>query len=379
MVESTWHRKKRRDRSKARTTLKKYHTLPSAPGARHRAKWAIGVLRHHHTWNADEYKSWIRNLAYTMDWQCSKCHIKVAIQKETCPKCKEHWSKVWKKNRSRPRSQSNKSKGVDRPEEAKDPATELALFANKVPWVATTPRTRMAQVAESPQKAEALAIGEQKEEDVSVAPPSMMPASERQDSQMLTHLKSLKSMMGSLPEELEQKLQALEAVAPKLNHGHLNRMSKVQKQIATTQEKLQKLDAEWNSFVAQVEERFQKHKALFLETRAQLLQTKKQKIAELEQIKEDIARASHSLMSTVVDLETDDFDLNDAGLLESLQSVVEPMEMEEDGYMDQATPVAATGDSQQTRHAALKPFAKRVQAASPDKVAKEHLKAKTKT
>ena len=379
MVEPTWHRKQRRERNKARATLKKHCKLPSALGARRKAKWAIGVLRHHHTWNADEYKSWINDLALAMDWQCSKCQIRVSIQKEVCPKCKEHWSKVWKKPRSRPRSESNRRKSVEGSEEVKDPDTELALFANKVPWVATTPRTRVTQMTESPPKAEVVNIGENKEEETNVAQ-SMQPTSEKQDSQMLSHLKSLKTMMGSLPEELEQKLQALEAVAPKLNHGHLNRMSKVQRQIVTTQEKLQKLDADWNAFVAQVEERYQKHKTLFLETRAQLLQTKKQKIAELEQIKEDIARASHSLMNTVVDLETDEFDFNDSGLLESLQAVVEPMETEEDGYEEQATPLEGAGDAQPARAAAaVKPFARRVQATSPEKVAKDHLKCKAKT
>jgi len=107
--------------------------------------------------------------------------------------------------------------------------------------------------------------------------------------------------MGSLPEELEQKLRDLEekhvAFEAKLSHGHLNRMGRVEKQVTGLSDKIRKLDQDWQTFVTQVDERFRKHKSMFLGTRARLVLARRQKIEELAAIKEEITRASQSLLS----------------------------------------------------------------------------------
>ena len=122
-----------------------------------------------------------------------------------------------------------------------------------------------------------------KEENTALPPEPVLPSPPAADqAKLLEHLRGLRQGMGTLPPELEQKLRDLEdkmgGAEAKLNHGHLNKMQKVQKQVTGITEKIRKLDQDWQTFVAQVEERFHKHKGLFLETRAKLVLAHRQKV-----------------------------------------------------------------------------------------------------
>lgn len=194
----------------------------------------------------------------------------------------------------------------------------------------------------------------------------------------LEHLRGLKQALNVLPAELEQKLMELEekhsSQETKLNHSHLNRMGKVQKQISGLSDKIVKLDADWQTFTTQVEERFRKHKALFLETRGELVKSRKAKVMELEQIKAEISRASQSLLSASLTGPSDVIDLDDAELMASLQQAASPLE-ELDEYPeleDEEMIAAAPAEGKPIVNA----FQRRVAAGSPTKVAKEHLKLK---
>lgn len=216
-----------------------------------------------------------------------------------------------------------------------------------------------------------------KEENTALPPEPVLPSPPAADqAKLLEHLRGLRQGMGTLPPELEQKLRDLEdkmgGADTKLNHGHLNKMQKVQKQVTGITEKIRKLDQDWQTFVAQVEERFHKHKGLFLETRAKLVLAHRQKLDELATIKEEISRASQSLMNAQTTEELDVLDIEDKELMESLQSAAMPLE----GLDDYPDMDVEEGETEAPTRSTVGPFRRGAVATSPTKVAKEHLKPK---
>lgn len=317
-----------------------------------------------------------------MDWQCNRCAVWVSIRKEQCTSCGQHWSKVWKKPNGR-RSQSRRKKETSRQEEqgAKDiePEEDLALFTGKTPWIASTPNTRLSQ----PSPATMASSG--KEEgttgEVQLPPEPILPKPPQQNSlKVIEHLKGLKDVMGQLPEELETRLQQLEAAqgAEKaLSHAHLNRLVKLQRQLRTQREKIQKLDSDWKQFVVQVLEKFNKHKGLFVDTRKQLIQVLQEKQAELEAAKDEISKASLSLLQQPDQVEeVEDIELDDGSLMATLMeaqgqcaALDEYPEIDMEGVDDEEL-------KQDSTTPVVKAFTRRATAGSPTKVAKEHLKSK---
>ncbi len=196
------------------------------------------------------------------------------------------------------------------------------------------------------------------------------------NSKLLEHLRGLQHAMGSLPPELAQKLQLLEEKGggpeTKLSHGHLNKMGKIQRQITSVTEKITKLDQDWQVFVSQVEERFRKHRGLFQQTRAELIATRKSKMAELAMIKEEISKASQTLLNAPVDQDSDVLEvLDDQELMASLQQAAQTLAtLNEYPDMEEDTEMLPDGKP------VVQAFQRRVTATSPSKVAKEHLKVK---
>ena len=213
------------------------------------------------------------------------------------------------------------------------------------------------------------------EEGVLPPEPTLLSPPQLDHSKLLEHLRGLQSAMGALPTELAQKLQELEEKAgmeTKLSHGQLNKMGKIQRQITNVTEKITKLDQDWQAFVTQVEERFCKHRSLFQQTRAELIATRKSKLTELAMIKEEISRASQSLLSATVEPEQDVLEvMDDQALLASLQQANQALEtLEEYPDMEEDAEMIPEGKP------VIQAFQRRVSAASPTKVAKDHLKVK---
>ena len=278
----------------------------------------------------------------------------------------------------RQRSHS-KTKANASTSEAKDgqPEEDLAVFSTRTPWVATTPNSRVSTVTNATPPQSTVDAAKSKEENTALPPDPVLPPPPTADqAKLLEHLRGLRQGMGALPPELEQKLRDLEdkmgGAEAKLNHGHLNKMQKVQKQVTGITEKIRKLDADWQTFVTQVEERFQKHKGLFLETRAKLVLAHRQKLEELATIKEEISRASQSLMNAQNSDEVDVLDIEDQVLMESLQQAAMPLEI-----MDEYPDMDVEGDEAMTAaKSTVGPFRRGAVATSPTKVAKDHLKPK---
>lgn len=323
-----------------------------------------------------------------MDWQCNSCRVWVSIQQDKCTQCGQHWAKVWKKSRSRQRqrSQSRKHLMTDKTERQAEQDTEnLNVFAVKTPWVATTPNTRVSTTTPAQEEMSVHKLQSSGKDSMGSLPPEPtlpMPPTAPDANRMLEHLTGLKQAMGQLPEELEKKLLELQDASKAneklLNHGHLNRLGKIQRQLQTTRDKVDKLDQDWKGFVGQVQERFQKHKELFLETRKQLCLTFQQKQQELVQVKAEIARASQSLMANVAEIE--DLDEMDDGALQAnlLETLAELDQLEE--YPEDEMEIEPAGvhqDGSERKKEALRPFARKTTlVTSPTKVTKDHLKLK---
>ena len=334
--EPSWHRRLRLVRQRARNFLRLWKHRPLTTGARKKFSRAVAVLSCHHTWNLAEQSWRTVHFALTMDWLCKKCQIRHSVSKEHCSKCGQHWSKVWANRTPRRRERSKSSSQAKAPPKTAEAENELAVFAGKTPWVATTPNTRVSQVT-TPQSREEAAPSEPLKPDMPPEPVLPTPPVPEDETKMLEHLRGLKQALHGLPQELDQKLQELEAKQQsqetKLSHGQLNKMGKVQRQITTLSEKIVKLDQDWQTFVSQVEERFRKHKGLFLSTRTDLLQARKEKVAELEQIKAEISRASQTLLNSTVVSPCEVIEVDDMTLMESLQQAAAPLE-ELDDYPD---------------------------------------------
>ena len=380
--EPTWHRRQRWVRQRARLFLRGLRSVHLAGGARRRGRRALRVLATHHTWNPAEQTVQVLHLWNTMDWQCKKCQTRQLISKEHCSKCGQHWSKVWHQGqRGRTRSHS---KPKPTPQEGKDGKQDedLAIFSTRTPWVATTPNSRINTVTATPPAPNAVETAKSGEDGVALPPEPVLPPPPSADqTKLLEQLRGLRQSMGSLPDELEQKLRDLEEKAgaseAKLSHGHLNKMVKVEKQVSGLSDKIRKLDQDWQTFVTQVDERFRKHKSMFLETRAQLVLARRQKIEELAAIKEEITRASQSLLSTASPAEVEVLDVEDQALMESLQQATAPLDFM-DEYPDmemeeEETPAEPT----QEGRPAIAPFRRGGSVTSPTKVANVHLKSKT--
>ena len=278
----------------------------------------------------------------------------------------------------RRRERSKSSSQAKAPPKAAEAENELAVFAGKTPWVATTPNSRVNQVT-TPHQREEAAPTDLVKPDMPPEPVLPSPPPQEDESKMLEHLRGLKQALHGLPQELDLKLQELEAKQQsqetKLSHGQLNKMGKVQRQISTLSEKIVKLDQDWQTFVKQVEERFQKHKGLFLSTRMDLLQARKEKVAELEQIKAEISRASQTLLNSTMISPCEVIEVDDMTLMESLQQAAAPLE-ELDDYPDPGDEDTEMEAAAVDGKAVVQPFSRRATAGSPTKVAKDHLKVK---
>eukprot|EP00438_Fugacium_kawagutii_P003463 Skav217394 [mRNA] locus=scaffold532:473685:474857:- [translate_table: standard] len=367
-----------------------------------------------------------------MTWQCKECQQQNADTQDYCQDCKQHWSKVWHQSRGRrnsrhrqqsqPRSKKEKkeAKPSKEPSESSAPKEDNSwhIFPTKVPWVCSTPQSRMAPVRE--------VVKTQETEDARPLPPPPVlppppsaalsttpPGSEaaqltEEEQQMLAHLKGL-HRLGALPDTLIQQMTLLEhrqnAVMSQraLNHGHLNRLHKARNQVNALTKKISSLDEEWKLFMKEVSEKIQLHATQYQSHRGDLLEGLNQKLTDLEQIKKEVSAASNQLVvqTPVMEPQMNDVDLQQElhkfHLLASSLGAPTPIleisgdEMESDdlGEMDVQD---AEGDQDQAERqpglpeqeddepkppgkssAALRPFR---QPGSPSKVAVHTLKGK---
>lgn len=258
-----------------------------------------------------------------MSWHCRQCNLATPIADETCRSCQQSWKKVWQKPKqrsaSRQRSAARDPKGKKQQKENKDKATKPAdsplldpsLFPARVPWVPTTPQARMTgKQAEVPGSAE---LGS----NLPIPPQPILPAPpvktgqadtlSAEEAEALQHLKGLGKLGVSLPPELMQQLEALQArereAQPVLSHMHLNRLKKIQNQLQGIARKIGQVDADWQAFADTVSQRIREHSSWYQNHRAELVQQFNAKSEELNAVKAEVSQASQTLVGQTAAME----------------------------------------------------------------------------
>ena len=192
-----------------------------------------------------------------------------------------HWKQAQVMSRSKSRRAKGKShdqsKQMTQKPNSKDGApgeTDKAeneeVFQGKHPWVVSSPHTRVQVTGPADQAAQS-AVEDQVNSTAVTATPAA--TADQTDPEVITHLRALKKALGSLPEQLEEQLKSLEAKTDKtLTHGHINKLGKLQKQLANLNTKISEMDHNWKVFTETVMQKFGHHQKMYQQCRQKLLQ-----------------------------------------------------------------------------------------------------------
>lgn len=286
------------------------------PGKRYkkRISEAIATLRWHHSWNPRDYTSSLPHLR-NMTWHCKECQIPNQDKADKCKKCSQHWSKCWLQGRVRRNSRQRPSSQPKQPKERKDKKTDSDslqekgeeswhLFPSKVPWIATSPQTRVTSLREVEHQEEERPLPPAPTLPApptgQVPPPDTEPLSEA-EQKLIVHLKALQELQ-ELPEPMAMQLAQLEArqlaanTQKALSHGHLNRLHRVRNQTQSLTRKIAALDQEWKQFLIDVQHKVHLHSQHYQRHRGDLLENLNLKIQELETVKREVSTASQALL-----------------------------------------------------------------------------------
>lgn len=310
-------------------------------------------------------------------WTCRFCNLRLPVHVTHCSQCLRHWKQAQTVSRSKSRRErakdSNRSKQMTQKPNSKSGAQDETegveneeLFPSKLPWVNTSPQARMVArgLAEQPQSS----TTEETTTAVAAADKVAVPA-EQSDPEVLTHLKALKKALGSLPDSLEEQLQSLEAKADKtVTHGQINKLGKLQKQLASLGTKISEMDHNWKVFTDKVMQKFATHQQMYQQCRQQLVADFLQKSQEIQAVKEQVQNASVAMFQAHVTeppqpVEAVDVDALFEAAQEDAYMDMEQGEEEEDSELVQEKPRPPIG-----------PFRKRLTPVSPTKVHTTHLK-----
>eukprot|EP00438_Fugacium_kawagutii_P034921 Skav206382 [mRNA] locus=scaffold834:447983:449059:- [translate_table: standard] len=250
-----------------------------------------------------------------MTWHCQPCGTPNPPAQEHCSVCGQHWSKVWAKPKrrsgSRNRPKGRKEKVEKEPKESKQNAPTFAegmLFSEKVPWINTTPQTRVParEVTATPDSAPP--------PQPILPPPPPAPAAASgmdrggpdpltaEEQQLLRHLRGLRGLC-ALPAEMEQQCAQLEMKEKEqvqlkpLSHKHINTLHKLQNQVASAAKKVLALDQEWRAFVKTANENLRHHADMYNAYRLSLVEVHQQKALELAAAKIQVSQASATLVN----------------------------------------------------------------------------------
>ena len=393
--EPSWHRNLRRKRQKARLLIRTACSQQLGVKTRAKVRKALGVLRAHHTWNPREIP-W--TCLATMTWFCQTCRIQNSQKLTSCRQCKAHWTEVWKekekKRRSRSKSKQDRRQAQHDAAQLEQETDDLDLFAKRAPWVTTTPTTRAVSARSDMFQTTDLPIPP----PPVLHPPPVQPVIledktelTAEEKKKLQHLRGLKDVC-TLPEELSKDLQLLEQKeinASKdraLNHGHINKFKKIRGQITALKSKVVDLDKEWYSFVEKCTNKLRNHAVMFQECRGSIMENLNAKYAELEQLREEVSKASKTLVEEHNMMREDMPPPNIDDALTAVQQValqagtVEPIcvdgEEQQEENMEDAELLeedAVTATAAAAPRVKLQPFRG---SGSPTKVAQGHLKPK---
>ena len=384
--EPGWHRRLRTVRSKVRAA---FNCNDWKLWSHQKIRRAANFLDSHHGSQIPSrvQRTILGERAFPMasnSWTCRFCSTQMTLIVAHCSVCKRHWKQAQQGAASRSKSRkAKKAKDTRKPEDKnskgaaadseKTKTEDKDFFGGQHPWVMSSPQPRA--VTTTSDKPE-----EEITKDVALPIPPEVKSScppEQNAESVLMHLRGLKKAMGTLPDALEVQLEKLEEQAKDkmLSHGHLNKLSKIQRQLTVLHTRIQEMDSTWQSFAGKVVKRFQEHQQMYRQTRASLLQDFLKKNEELQAAKMEVQLASQTLMQPPMQPpEPPDLD----------QAVIELEEaLQEDGYsdvqdMEEDPELMSEEQKQVLKDKALRPFRSSVRPKmqSPSKVHAGHLKTK---
>ena len=260
--------------------------------------------------------------------------------------------------------------------EKEEKEEDMLQFSESLPWVASTPHSRIARLTEAP-------------EDLPLPPQPSLPAPPAVENPSLTdeeltlvkNLQEIQKLGVELSETQCSKLMELEqkqkATAPpkQLSHGHIHKHNRLKGQVATALAKIEKLDAEWKKLLDGVVVKIQHHGSMYKECRKSLVAVYKEKVKELQSVQQEMHAASESLVGSAADAMTGVEDLEDADLAQQfhrMQSFVQDVDLEVQAISDEEEEMLPA-TKEDPKGGARKTFRG---ATSPSKVANLHLKPK---
>eukprot|EP00438_Fugacium_kawagutii_P022433 Skav232860 [mRNA] locus=scaffold2451:155034:156092:- [translate_table: standard] len=338
-------------------------------------------------------------------WWCHPCQFENPAESEFCTQCQCHWKNVWARKR-RSRSQKVKKEPKDKTPKPlptqEDEMTPWAIMPEKVPWIATTPQTRLQN-----RDAAGAAVPTNLPPDPVLPAPPVAPVADTpttglttEENQVKNHLLGLIQAGMSLPESMMTQLQTLQAKEKEtdttrtLNHGHLSKLNRLRGQVQVAGQRVVELDHEWSNFVNIVSTRLQKHVEMYQACRQERMDTYHRRVQELAQAKKTVCDASQVLMDQIPAPEevppgpdpavatrvfgeilatSSAVPLNPSlpGMEEDLPELeMESVEEIPSGEED----AAPTKNTSYRREVRLAPFQKAAVSTSPTKVANHHLK-----
>ena len=306
---------------------------------------------------------------------------------QECRQCGQKWNRVWEPPKRRARSTSKAKAKIEKAKEKskEEPIEEeLTMFSERVPWIASTPKTRLPATKQDLDAAEVSSKENTAAANQEVVDPPGLSQSEKN---VLAHLRGLQGHGIELTEQMKEQMTKLEEKEASmqgevtLSHGHINRYHKLKAQAASTAKRIKDLDAEWLGFLGRVQMKLGRHASLYQKARGDLLEQYNMKMTDLQKIKSEVSAASLTMIANDIAEETLQESVDAAKALETLQQAMQDgaqvfsisddeMEEEMETNGEKKTP----GDASRSRgRNAMQPFRA---AGSPSKVSTNHLKPK---
>lgn len=272
-----------------------------------------------------------------MTWFCQSCQKNNSDLLATCKGCQRPWKEVWVPPRRR-RSQSawrrngnqpkeKKEKPAKAPKTAQEPLADFP-FKDDLPWVATTPQSRLAnrQISEAGSSGLLPVPPQPTVDPPPVARPQSAVALTATEAKQLSHIKALMEIGTELPpvlvqlqQELEQKQKSTQTTP--ISHGQLNRLSRLQTQVTSLIAKVTDMDQRWMAFLTGVMTKVRDHNQQYQTSRAELINSLRTKQEELKSLKETITTASTAMAQNQVESQVPEAPIEALGALQELASL----------------------------------------------------------
>ena len=197
---------------------------------------------------------------------------------------------------------------IKKPKSTKEgsPKEEGIMLPEQVPWVMSTPQTRLATKRTDLKAAAEPAQQHLETPQVTGDSKAVMT---QEEHKLLDHLKALVEMKIEPSEALQSQYDALvqkekEIQASKaLTHGHVHRVNRLKEQAEAAGRKIRALDIEWQGFMKATQEKIAAHAKLYQSCRAEHMEMYNKKKEEWQKAKQAAHSATQALLEAKTEIE----------------------------------------------------------------------------